>query len=435
MKYLPLPIFLLCFYFPIGITAQITLTQENVPAPGDTLSFARDTTVVEVSVGMAGPDQNWDFSNLQSEVLFQRITSDTTMDPEVMNYPGANLIVTDGQVKTFLQSSDTAVYILGGGVPEAAAFGLEVVRFQPPQKLFSFPITYQDSFTNFYSADVTVDGSVIIPGVDSIRLIRRAVATVTVDSYGTVKTPFNNYETLRQKTETVNMDSIYAQIFGSWRPFTADTSIDLRYEWLSAESKGAVVTAYVDRETGIAETIEFFLDVDNASAPVVAFAYEDQGLGTFSFTDQSTNAPTSWQWTFGDGGSSNEQHPVYSYTTGGEYQVCLTATNFVGSNQSCQTIFVDVIIAVPDPKLEIGVSLYPNPTRHSVLIEPRGMENEQFVFQLFNQQGRTLLQRRFTGQLQLDLSQFPAGIYPYYLQTEGKKAVRWGSGKLQVNPQ
>lgn len=423
---------LLLTAIPAVLGAQITLTQENVPAPGDTIFFARDTTTTEVNIGAAGPDQTWDFSSLQANAYFQYIAQDTSMDPELSNYPGANLIVTAEQVKTFLQSSDTAVYILGGGIPEAAAFGLEVVRFDPPQKLFQFPATYGTAFTNTYSAQGAVDGSLIQPGIDSVRAVRRATATVTIDAYGTVKTPYNNYEALRQKIETVNADSIYTKIFGIWIPFIADTSTTVEYQWLSAEAKGSTVSVTLDGDTGEIINLEFFLDVDNASAPIATFTFEDQGAGTFVFSDESTNAPDSWEWTFGDGGSSEAQNPEYTYTVAGDYQVCLTVSNVVGSNQVCQTITVNLVSAAPDPAHRIDLSLQPNPADQLIRIQPQGLELARFSFQLFNNQGQRIMERQFSGQTQIDVSDLPAGLYHYFLRTVEGKTEKWNSGKLQV---
>lgn len=51
---------------------------------------------------------------------------------------------------------------------------------------------------------------------------------------------------------------------------------------------------------------------------------------TVQFTDQSiaTNSNvTSWQWFFGDGGSSSMQNPLHTYTTSGNYTVRLIATS------------------------------------------------------------------------------------------------------------
>jgi len=53
---------------------------------------------------------------------------------------------------------------------------------------------------------------------------------------------------------------------------------------------------------------------------------------TVSFTDLSTNNPTSWSWTFGDGGTSPVQHPSHTYNDAASYTVSLTASNAAGSD-------------------------------------------------------------------------------------------------------
>ncbi len=71
-----------------------------------------------------------------------------------------------------------------------------------------------------------------------------------------------------------------------------------------------------------------------------------------NFTDLSTNAPTSWSWTFGDGGTSTSQNPLYTYTTAGTYTVAMTATNAYGSDT--KTI-VDYIVVTDPP---VGGTMY-----------------------------------------------------------------------------
>jgi PKD repeat protein len=48
---------------------------------------------------------------------------------------------------------------------------------------------------------------------------------------------------------------------------------------------------------------------------------------TVTFTDISTNLPTSWNWSFGDGTFSEAQHPVHTYVSGGYYTVILIASH------------------------------------------------------------------------------------------------------------
>jgi len=61
------------------------------------------------------------------------------------------------------------------------------------------------------------------------------------------------------------------------------------------------------------------------------------------FTDYSSGGPTSWSWTFGDGGSSTAQNPLHSYTSGGSYTVALTATNSAGSDGETKTNYITAI--------------------------------------------------------------------------------------------
>jgi PKD repeat protein len=205
----------------------------------------------------------------------------------------------------------------------------------------------------------------------------------------------------------------------------------LEYQWLAAEAKGRVVTAYIDEETGLVENVEFFLDVQNANAPTAAFTYEDQGDGSIVFTDESGNEPLSWQWTFGDGKTSSDQNPVHEYTGSGDYNVCLTAANIVGSNQVCQQITVEVPNNALDPALRVGISVYPNPADQYLNIVPEGLEHTSFEFTLFDLQGKPLQQIRFTGQTRLNMSEFPSGLYSYFLRTQ--EGSKWDSGKIQIS--
>jgi len=63
---------------------------------------------------------------------------------------------------------------------------------------------------------------------------------------------------------------------------------------------------------------------------------------TVNFTDLSTGDPISWDWTFGDGGTSAAQNPSYTYNTVGLYTVTLTVTNANGSDVETKTDYINV---------------------------------------------------------------------------------------------
>jgi len=75
-----------------------------------------------------------------------------------------------------------------------------------------------------------------------------------------------------------------------------------------------------------------------------------------NFTDQSTNAPSSWSWTFGDGGNSANQNPSHNYTTPGVYTVVLTAMNAAGSDDETKTDYITVTAAVLPPVAEFSAT-------------------------------------------------------------------------------
>ncbi|WP_281412418.1 PKD domain-containing protein [Methanocalculus chunghsingensis] len=75
--------------------------------------------------------------------------------------------------------------------------------------------------------------------------------------------------------------------------------------------------------------------------------------GEVRFTDLSSGSPTSWLWSFGDGSSSNEENPTYTYTEPGFYDVTLQVSNAVGTVDRIKERY----IAVGSPPVpEIGAS-------------------------------------------------------------------------------
>lgn len=77
---------------------------------------------------------------------------------------------------------------------------------------------------------------------------------------------------------------------------------------------------------------------------------------TVQFDDHSTGLGiTSWQWNFGDGGTSTTQSPLYVYNTAGTYTVSLTVSNDGGSDSEVKTSYITVN---PAPPANI-IKLYP----------------------------------------------------------------------------
>jgi len=94
-----------------------------------------------------------------------------------------------------------------------------------------------------------------------------------------------------------------------------------------------------------------FITVSTSSSEPVASFVPAVTSGTIplavQFVDTSTNSPTSWVWSFGDGGTSSEKNPSHTYTTAGTYTVTLTVTNTGGSNTVTRTGIITVSYALP----------------------------------------------------------------------------------------
>ena len=85
--------------------------------------------------------------------------------------------------------------------------------------------------------------------------------------------------------------------------------------------------------------------VAGASSPIANFSGSPTSGAAplvVSFADISTGSPTSWSWTFGDGGTSTAQNPSHEYTSVGTYTVSLTATNAYGNDTETKTGYITV---------------------------------------------------------------------------------------------
>ncbi|MBA7527049.1 hypothetical protein ES705_19222 [subsurface metagenome] len=78
--------------------------------------------------------------------------------------------------------------------------------------------------------------------------------------------------------------------------------------------------------------------------PTAVYFYEQLGR-TITFYNLSDDA-TSCQWEFGDGGTSTELSPEYTYSENGTYTVTLTAKGPGGSNSITKTITVEISLFI-----------------------------------------------------------------------------------------
>lgn len=99
-------------------------------------------------------------------------------------------------------------------------------------------------------------------------------------------------------------------------------------------------------------------------APAADFA-ADKTSGcpgaSIKFADKSSNAPTSWAWTFegGNPATSASQNPTVTYSAPGVYKVQLVATNAVGNDTEIKNAFITITSAIALPLTEGFENAFP----------------------------------------------------------------------------
>ncbi|MDA3911865.1 MAG: C25 family cysteine peptidase [Bacteroidales bacterium] len=118
----------------------------------------------------------------------------------------------------------------------------------------------------------------------------------------------------------------------------ANSSVTLSFPALTADGASVVATKQ-DRVPQVDDFTPIAADppvADFSGTPLTIFEGE-----SVTFTDLSSS-PAEWSWTFGDGGTSTQINPVYTYNTAGTYTVSLTVTNPLDSDIETKVDYITV---------------------------------------------------------------------------------------------
>ncbi|PLX08419.1 MAG: hypothetical protein C0596_06050 [Marinilabiliales bacterium] len=142
--------------------------------------------------------------------------------------------------------------------------------------------------------------------------------------------------------------SQYASISGisnsnvSYNMSTTTNGITLTFHTDAAEDQTFNFT-YTFTEAGytISKTYSAIVSSD-INAEFSGSPTEIESGQSVSFSDQSTGNPTSWSWSFGDGGTSTSQNPSHTYNAefGGSFTVSLTVCNTDGCDTETKTDYI-----------------------------------------------------------------------------------------------
>lgn len=235
-KLLPLLVLLIGV---VPVQGQITLTQASVGAIGTEYYMGLDTNVVAgFSVGMAGPNVNWDFTNLEADVPDTVRFLDPSATPYAADFPNANLAIVQNSIDgyAYLSSGPTELNILGlAGDPVGIGQTL-VVKQSDPESVARFPFTYGDTIPDTSALGVTFPFTQI-QGVDSVRYTSTVDRKLISDAWGTLSLDGGNYNSLRVKEIRNSHDVIEVHTFLGWLPFQDTMYVDSSYSWWN-DTKG-----------------------------------------------------------------------------------------------------------------------------------------------------------------------------------------------------
>jgi PKD repeat protein len=176
----------------------------------------------------------------------------------------------------------------------------------------------------------------------------------------------------------------------------------------------------------------------NSYNPVAAFTmYPDSiTLHHYYVINNATGiAPISYIWSWGDGTTDSVAYPSHTYSSAGNYTICLTITDSSGcSNSFCDSSYIqkstnEIISVDVIPQGTAGIGsielsdqemIYPNPATNNLTIETP----QKSLVKIFNIQGRLLITVKANDKkTDIDVSELPNGIYILELKTENGSDV------------
>lgn len=416
--------FLLSLFFPFLLRAQIVIDASDVPPFGAALTTSTDTLVAGLQPGPGGINQSWDFSMLAGQESTANLVVNPVETPNGASFPEATFAFKGANdFYSYAQVTADALLALGGSAALVEGVDPVILNFDPPQHLLPLPATYGSTFNNNYGFALQLDGSVINPLIDSVRVMSNSTQSAEIDGAGALALPGATYETLRQRLETVNETVIEVKFFGSWTPFESSIDTIITYQWWAGDGRGTVLSIDYNPQGEALEATYLSGFTEELLPPLAAFSVEIIENALVQFTDESGNQPSEWAWNFGDGTTSSEQNPLHTYPEGGLYNACLTVSNLAGQSTVCQEVNA-LVNSAGEASAPAGLKAYPSPASEVLFLEFGELEGKAVALSLFNSLGQALLRQPFdqapAGAWALDISGLQPGLYRVVVESRGQ---------------
>jgi len=270
----------------------------------------------------------------------------------------ANLTTTDANGCTYtssqLVSSFYLCYAAFNAYPDSTGNGVLFID-QSMTNPASWSWNFGDNSTSnqqnpyhIYAAPGTYNVCLTITGLNGC--FDSQCQMVTVSAGGNCSAYYYSYP------DTTGTNAVYFQEYStgnvsnySWDFGDGNTSTlaNPQHVYATSGSYYVCLTIY-NNLIGCQDTFCSYVTVGNSSfCQAYFYAFPDSANpagGNYQFMNASVGSPTTYSWSFGDGGVSSLENPTHFYTANGYYMVCLT---IFGAN--CQSTWCDTILVGPQP--------------------------------------------------------------------------------------
>ena len=216
------------------ISAQITITQANMPMVGTKALMEVDTTGTLAPQSASATSQTWNYSALASQETYAYLFEAPSATPYFGSFPSSNLAdsLAFGNGYTYNFSSPTAFSQMGFG-EEIYGYRL-AISSRPLFTQITFPATYGTTDGGVCKGDTAIAFTYLL--YDSARGTVQITYSDTIDAFGVMTTPFGTDTVIRQKHYDKTVDSAFVRTtLGHWSLYQATATTDYQYRWYSKD--------------------------------------------------------------------------------------------------------------------------------------------------------------------------------------------------------
>jgi hypothetical protein len=308
---------IILFCGAVNLKAQITISKTDMPQPGDTIRLSTDNTNAGLpSPTLTGPSYTWDYTKLlpytqtidtflsvsSTPFAYQLFFNDVFLYPKYLatvaqsapNLPALGPVTITG-VDNFYKATSSDYESVGYGaninsIPTS-------VKDDTIDYMYLFPMNYGNADSCYSSNHVNIP-SIAYYGVHQYRVNH-------VDGWGTLKTPYGTYNTLRITTQLYVTDSIYISAFSFG--FAVPQPEQIQYKWFGIGSKVPLLQV---NESVVLNNPVFTSAVyrDSARRPVLGVAQVDES----SYDVRVYPNPSNGLFTIQIANNYNSQIDVYN---------------------------------------------------------------------------------------------------------------------------